>query len=137
MSATMGRNEYARHRGCSSNAVKKADRDGRIRAAIVERGPGGSIKRIDWRLADELWQNNTDPAAALKSGKLTIAPGAGETEAGYLQLKRRRELAEAQLAELKLKRESGGLVDAAEVGRAIREGARSLRNAMLSIPDKI
>ena len=138
---TMGRNEYARHRGCSRNAVKKADRDGRISAAVVERGPDGhSIKFINWRMADELWERNTDPAAALKSGKVTTvagAPGAPAADGDYLQHRRRRELAEAQLSELKLNRETGALVEAEPVRKAIYVSARALRDRLLAIPDSV
>lgn len=58
-SELMGRNAYARHRGCSPNAVLKAVADGRIAAAAVV--VAGKIKAIRWRLADELWAANTDP----------------------------------------------------------------------------
>ena len=57
--ALMGRNEYARHRGCSPNAVTKAEESGRILAA-VERTEAGEFIGIRWRQADELWEKNTD-----------------------------------------------------------------------------
>lgn len=58
----MGRNQYAKHRGCSPNAVTKAVRDGRIARAV--KWEDGQIKSIKWRLADELWIANTDPSRA-------------------------------------------------------------------------
>ena len=72
-SEQMGRNEYARHRGCSANAVTKAVRDGRIARAVI--WDGGQIKSIKWRLADELWLANTDVGRApLSSRTPAMAP---------------------------------------------------------------
>lgn len=76
----MGRNEYARHRGCAANAVKKAEDSGRIKAAVV-RDAAGAFVGINWRLADQLWALNTDPAEAAKSGQNPSAPIQG---AGYI-----------------------------------------------------
>lgn len=56
----MGRNQYAKYRGCTPNAVSKAVKDGRITKAVI--WEGGQIKAIKWRLADQLWRANTDPA---------------------------------------------------------------------------
>jgi molecular chaperone GrpE (heat shock protein) len=73
----MGRNEYARHRRCSPNAVAKAEHDGRIAEAVV-RGERGKFVGIKWDLADQLWSANTDPAEAAKSGKTIEISGAGQ-----------------------------------------------------------
>jgi hypothetical protein len=73
----MGRNEYARHRRCSPNAVAKAEHDGRIAEAVV-RGERGKFVGIKWDLADQLWSANTDPAEAAKSGKTIEIFGAGQ-----------------------------------------------------------
>ncbi|MGE0705220.1 MAG: hypothetical protein AB7P22_14920 [Vicinamibacterales bacterium] len=74
-SELMGRNQYARHRGVSPNAVAKAAKDGRITKAVIWRS--GKIESIRWRQADELWAANTDPAQALriKSAKSSGEPG--------------------------------------------------------------
>src|SRR4051812_32894870 len=76
MSETMGRNEYARHRGVAPNAVTKAVTDGRIAAAVTMED--GRIKGIDWRLADQLWVRNTDPEQAAKNEKNLGTPPGGE-----------------------------------------------------------
>lgn len=65
-SELMGRNAYARHRGCAPNAVTRAVRDGRIARAVLY-GKGGKIRAIRWRLADELWTANTDQEMALRT----------------------------------------------------------------------
>jgi hypothetical protein len=81
--AMMGRNEYAAHRGCAPNAVSKAEKDGRIAAAVVRDERGGFVG-IKWRLADTMWAHNTDPAEAAKNGRVNLVPalGPGETDVG-------------------------------------------------------
>jgi len=72
----MGRNEYARHRGCSQNAVKKAEEDGRIAEAVVREN--GVFVGIKYRLADRLWSLKTDPIEAERNGKLQAPLSSGE-----------------------------------------------------------
>lgn len=66
----LGRNAYSRKRGCSPNAVSKAIRSGRIARAVIW-GKGGRVEGIRWRLADQLWTQNTDPGQAQKSRKFS------------------------------------------------------------------
>jgi hypothetical protein len=73
--ALMGRNEYARHRGCAPNAVSKAINSGRIRAAVTFDGDGNFVG-IDAVRADALWAGNTDPVEAARNGKFYDAPAA-------------------------------------------------------------
>lgn len=61
----MGRNEYARHQGVAPNAVTKAIQSGRIARAVV--WVNGRFSSIRWRLADELWKENTDPDQAWRT----------------------------------------------------------------------
>ena len=69
----MGRNEYAKHRGCSPNAILKAVRSGRIAKAVV--WDKGKIKAIKVQLADELWRQNTDVSRApLRAPSASAAP---------------------------------------------------------------
>lgn len=89
MNDLMGRNEYARHRGCAPNAVAKAEDDGRIATAVV-RDEQGVFVGIKWRLADELWAQNTDPveaartraAAPIATTKQGIFPSSDDTDPG-------------------------------------------------------
>jgi hypothetical protein len=75
MDELMGRNEYARHRGCAPNAVAKAEEDGRIAQAVV-RDADGKFVGINWRRADELWTRNTDLDQAIRGngGVLPLGP---------------------------------------------------------------
>lgn len=148
MSELMGRNEYARHRGCSQNAVSKAVRDGRIvKAAVLD--DGGKLIGIKWRLADELWALNTDPEAAAKSGKGELAmerQASAEAEADepaeprdptYRDSINRIKWAEAQLKEMQALERAGALVSAAGVRKEFMEIARATRNAMLAVYDRV
>ncbi len=56
----LGIRAYARHRGVSPAAVRKARDTGRIAAAFVK--SGGRKKLIDVEVADRLWDANTDAA---------------------------------------------------------------------------
>ena len=73
MGELMGRNEYARHRGCAPNAVSKAIASGRIKAAVVY-DAAGRFEGIRWQQADALWAQNTDPVEAARNGKFYDAP---------------------------------------------------------------
>lgn len=73
MAELMGRNAYARHRGCAPNAVSKAIESGRISAAVVY-DTAGKFVGINWEAADALWAMNTDPGEAAKNGKFYAAP---------------------------------------------------------------
>jgi hypothetical protein len=150
MSEMMGRNEYARHRGCSPNAVSKAIKDQRIAKAVVIDDAGKFIG-IKWRLADELWALNTDPEAAAKGGRgeLLMPPSSeleepeGESapaeprDPGYRDMLTRVKRAEAQLKEMQALERAGELIVADDVERENEEIARAVRNAMLAIPDRL
>jgi hypothetical protein len=62
----MTRAQYARHRKCSSPAVRKAALTGRLGNAVIW-GPGGSILGIKWRQADEFWAARTDARQAART----------------------------------------------------------------------
>jgi hypothetical protein len=80
MAELMGRNEYARHRGCAPNAVSKAIDSGRIKAAVVY-DAAGKFEGINWEAADALWAMNTDPGEAAKNGKFYVVPPAAQAPA--------------------------------------------------------
>ena len=71
----LGRNQYARHRGCAPNAVSKALNSGRIRAAVTF-DAAGKFVGIDAVRADALWAGNTDPVEAARNGKFYDQPQA-------------------------------------------------------------
>jgi hypothetical protein len=159
MDELMGRNEYARHRGCAPNAVTKAEDDGRIAAAVV-RDESGAFVGIKWRLADQLWAVNTDPGEAAKSGASTIAKGtAVATDAtlnltppqgekadtapppssdphGFYEARARTEIFKAKQAELDYLEAVGLLVSSKDVEKEIAEIFGTLKNNVLRIADR-
>jgi hypothetical protein len=147
---------YARHRGVSHTAVRKALAAGRITA-----GPGG---RIDPALADQEWATSTnlskprnsvtgvpkkrkapnalsDPLGVpgLEEG-LALPPGEGGAPrlvSSYAASRAAREAYLARLAKLDFEQRSGKLVDADEVRAQIFGLGRRLRDALLGLPDRL
>ena len=167
MNELMGRNEYARHRGCAPNAVAKAEDDGRIAAAVV-RDEKGVFVGIKWRLADELWTQNTDPVEAARSkvapahrdalALTTPTPGsaaasvadasepspgmdaagpASSDQADYLAARAKREGFQAKTAELEYLQAIAELVPAGEAREVAFRRYRTLRDKMLNIPERV
>lgn len=159
MGDLMGRNEYARHRKCAPNAVKKAEDDGRIRAA-VKRDESGKFLGIDWRAADKLWALNTDPVQAGRSGQVLGAPGAAQTselqlgdvpprteppaaadpeegqQESYYVARAKREEYAAKEAELKYLKSIELLVSAEEVRTISARRYRALRDSLLAVVEQ-
>lgn len=138
--------EYAEHRGCSGVAVHKAVKAGRI--SLIG-------KKIDPAVADIQWEQNTrarnpnagkgkPPGAAAGADLVAQAAAAGSptseptapaaplVDTGYTQARARRENAEAEQAEIDLRKRKGELVERLDVDRAGYEIARDIRDAMES-----
>jgi hypothetical protein len=128
----VSQSEYARRRGCTEGAVRRAVRDGRI--ALID-------GKLDPVAADAQWARNTRPRAGSEpaAAPLTAAPDReGEDDGnGYWASKARRESAEADLAELKLAEQRGQLVRADEVRAALSRRAAAFREGLLQIPSRL
>lgn len=187
--AVMGRNAYARHRGCAPNAVSKAMKK-RIAAAVVL-DMNGRFVGIDADLADRLWLLNTDidqqmrgnggvlpVGPAVMAGAESVRPGStgaggagstealplgeyqgdapagagsgrGDTDPGALQArdeslrgqllesKLRQQLADTELRELDAAKRRGELVAVADVRQVGFRRYRSMRDKLLTIPDRL
>jgi hypothetical protein len=131
--------EYARHRDCSREAVRKAVEAGRIKAF-------GPDKLIDIALADAQWARNT--RARVGSGQRPAESAAaavhdpGEVgddapQESYESARRRRELAEAALAELKLLELRGDLVRVAAVRTEVAKLAAGLQQSLMQLPARL
>jgi len=152
LAGLMGRNEYARHRGCAPNAVKKAEDDGRI-AAAVRRTEAGDFVGIDWKLADTLWARNTDPAELVRNGKTPVSAVAPETQepdlltppsavgekdgTGYLSARADRERFAAERARLDLLERLGLLVSSAEQYDRLVTAHRRMRDNLMLIAPRV
>lgn len=137
---------YAKHRGVSVEAVSKAVREGRISTVTNKKG----VKQIDPDVADREWAENTDPmmqrvhktdpsalAPAPLSDAELEAPDADDEEPVLFKAKAKKEHYLAKHAKLKYEQAAGELVEAETVKRQAMELARTLRESILGIPDRI
>lgn len=152
--AKMNQSEYARHREVSHTAVQKAIKSGRISAAV------GKDKKIDQKLADQLWDQNTDQTKPLNSitgspkhrrtpntPKAPIGSSSGSSEPAsnsdngngpsYVQARAVREAYEAKLKRLEYESKSGKLIELSAAEVAVFNQARKARDMLFSIPDRI
>ena len=133
--------EYARRRGCTEAAVRRAVRDGRI--SLID-------GRIDPVAADAQWARNTRvragsrPAQEANLSGSAAAPGRPshsddeeDTDTGYWKSRARRERAEAELAELKLRELQGQLVRADEWAAALAKRAAAFRDGLQQVPFRL
>jgi len=130
--------EYARHRGCSREAVRKAVAGERIKTF-------GPDKQVDADLADLQWQRNTRARAS--NGPATAGHGAAgaagsqaddEGDGGsYNDWRVRREAAEAELAELRLGETRGELIRLSAVKNALGVMFATARESLLQLPSRM
>ena len=138
------KSEYARRRGCTETAVRRAVNDGRI--TLID-------GKVDPVAADAQWARNTRVRAGSRPADDANLTGAGSSSGGsgaassgdsprddpdaYWAVKARREKAEADMAELKLAEQLGELVRAADVRAAHSKRVAGLREAILQIPARL
>lgn len=126
-------NEYARHRGVSGEAVRKAIREGRIPTR-----PDGSI---DPHTADRAWRDNTSHVGGKRGEKTppivegVSTPVVSETGAvSYSEAERRRMVALAEEAELRVHVKRGTLIDREVAERKVYELAAATRDSWMTWP---
>ena len=147
---------YARHRGVSHTAVRKALATGRITADAE----GG----IDPALADEEWASSTNlskprnsvigsPRPAVRVAEAqrpapeptyadppALPPagaGAGRLASSYADSRAARESYLARSAKLDFEERTGKLIDADKVRAQVFALGRRMRDAMLGLPDRL
>lgn len=121
--------EYARRRGVSRPAVSKA-----IKRCSIPLVNG----KLDPLVADALWAARTDPDQARRAlgQQRHSEPPAGAPEVSIEAWRRRREAAEAQRAELELRRAAGELVPRDEVLRELGRRISSVSTQFDALPDR-
>jgi phage terminase Nu1 subunit (DNA packaging protein) len=140
--------DYARHRGVSTAAVTYAIRDGRISVTEVN-----GKRMIESDRADLEWNENTvhekkrhtpeGATAKIIAPKTKRAPppppepDSAETTETYAKSRAQKEHYQAKLAKLDYEKRAGTLVDAHEVQLEAYKIARAVRDALLSIPDRV
>jgi len=113
---------YAKHRGVSDRAVRKAIATGRIN--LNEKG------KIDSELADIDWEENTD------SSKQRFA-GTADNKVSYAKVKTAHEFQKMKRTELALKREKGELIDKATVKAQVFSLGRQVRDSWSNWPSRV
>lgn len=136
--------EYARRRGVSHEAVRKAVKVGRLSRSVVF-GPNGKPRLVP-DLADQEWTANTDSAQQRVPAvppprpepEPDQAPARDEPKtATFQQARTLREAYMARLAKLEFDEKSGLLVKADAVKNEAFRTARIVRDSLLNIPDRI
>lgn len=132
----ISKSEYARRRGCTEGAVRRAVRDGRI--ALID-------GKVDPVAADAQWTRNTRVRAGsrasddahLVAGGSPAARDDDDGNAGYWTAKSKREAAEAAIAELKLAEMQGDLVRVQDVRAAHARRLTAARETLLQLPARV
>ncbi len=134
--------EYARQRGVSDTAVRKAIKQGRI-----TKEPDGSI---DIKRADKQWRENTAnpkthtmkpvPTSALQDVATTLRENGRTVSAHgstYLEAKTANEIIKAQTNRLRLKQLKGELIDRKLACDHVFQLGRQERDAWLTWPARV
>lgn len=128
----MTKAEYARHRGCSREAVGRAIRDARI--TVLADGT------IDANVADIQWARNSRvragaKASASQSAADVLGDGGDDQPGGdnYWTARSRREQAEAELAEIELAEKQGSVIQVKAVEAVWAQSLSSAREHLLQV----
>lgn len=131
---------YARRKGVSDAAVRKAITDGRIR--LTKNG------KINPQTADKQWVENSDPAQIkLNTSSRKNKPNLDADDensspvnsfgVSYQQSRAIKEAYEARLKKLEYDEKSGKLISIELVQKESFNAARKTRDMLLNIPDKV
>lgn len=114
---------YAKHRGVSDTAVRKAIESGRITAIDG---------KIDPTVADRQWSMNTNPAQSAH-----VSEDARSSASSYHYSRAKKETYEALLKKLEYEEKSGKLVAIEKIEVEAFTAARYARDKLLGIPDRV
>ena len=127
---------YAKHRGVSDAAVRKALKQGRI-----SKGDNG---KINPKIADNQWDKNSDPGQIKRSeipervdySQQNSSPNS-LSGPSYQQSRAIREAYNAKLIRLQFEKESKKLISVDEVKVTAFNAARMTRDRILNVPDRV
>jgi hypothetical protein len=142
----MTNSAYARHRGVSETAVRKAITSGRI--TLEADG------RIDPQNADAQWRRNSDPSKQRQQtplGKMKKVPkaawdapndttnefGLPPQDDDYMRAKTAHEVLKAEIGKIELRVLKGELVDRQKALALVFKAARTERDAWLNWPSRV
>ena len=126
--ATLSIRAYAKYRGVSDAAVRRAIEDKRITTM-----PDG---QIDPEVADREWDTNTEDKYRPKNISAVPEPSTG-TGVSLQKSRANKELFEALLKKLEYEQKSGKLVELSKMEVDAFTAARVARDKLLAIPDRI
>jgi hypothetical protein len=137
---------YAKRRGVSDRAVRKAIESGRLVKSISKHG---NRWLVEPDIADLEWDRNTAPQKVRSAGQINtgkarargedvvdaepMVPGAGRGQATYSQAKAAAEGYRAMLLKLDYQERDGSLVRKADVERQLFEVAKEVKDAVLRL----
>jgi len=126
---------YAKRRGITEGAVRKAIKQGRI-----TKNPNGTINPV---IADNEWNKNTDPAQ-IKTTFTEEKPDYSQNSIpsaasgpSYQQSRAIKEAYGAKLLRLQFEKESKKLISIDDVKVSAFNAARMTRDRILNIPDRV
>ncbi len=126
------KSDYARLRGCSPAYISKLLKSGRITEVDG---------KIDVEAANSSLERHADPARALTRKSPPTKPKGSPPEPvsgpSYASARAAHEAIKARMAKMEFDRRSGELVSVDKVKRQAARAGRVIRDAMLSIPDRI
>lgn len=135
MGNTISVTEYANRRGVSRAAVIQAILNKRIVQSVTK---VGRKYEINADLADQEWAANTALDRGEHNNRKMLADAGVEGDtANYAASRAKRESYEAELARLKFEQQAGTLVEAEAVKKEAFKIARTIRDGMLNIPDRV
>lgn len=130
------KSEFAKRLGVSRQIVYRALERGRVTAE--------ADGTIDWVRGVAQWQANTDSAKRTHGGPAEPAGGASPADPGkqsatgtYTAARAGRERVETRLKLIRLQQLTGELVSVAEVKLAAYKHARSARDLLVAMPDRL
>jgi len=125
-------------RGCAPSAVTRAIKEGRITTVTID-----GRELIEVAVADIQWQQNTrarvdsSSASEVSAAPAVIVAHEVGARVSYEDARRRRELAEAEIAEMKQAEMAGTLIRADAVRSAWAAKITGARDALLQIPSRL
>jgi hypothetical protein len=132
---------YAKHRGVSLAAVQKAIRSGRI-ATTADGSIDSERADADWSAKTRPGQKRRSPAPTLVAPVVPFVepPRSDPSGAGGLDYFRARAIREsylARLAKIEFEEKTAKLISRDEVQVAAFTKARTVRDSLLNIPDRV
>lgn len=122
--------EYARHRGCSRQAVGRALREGRITATAEG--------LIDPVAADAQWAARSRPRVRVGASRpAAVAAPPADDRVSYDEARRRQAVADALMAERAERVQRGELVPVAAVRQALAARLSSARQALTDMSARL